>query len=226
MTEVKFCGLTRIEDAEAVNRIRPGYAGFVFWDKSKRNLSKSQAKILRNTLDKDIKTVGVFVDADIDFIVELVSEGIINMIQLHGHEDEKYIECLRGRLRTVLSYKTDGEFKEIAITSDSSGKDVPIIKAFEVKNREDIERADISSADYILLDAGKGEGKTFSWELISGIQRKYFLAGGLECRNAIEAIKSLHPYALDVSSGIETDGVKDAEKMEAFMSAVRSADSE
>ena len=99
--------------------------------------------------------------------------------------------------------------------------DRPIIKAFTVKSTADVLNAKKSSADCVLLDAGKGDGKSFDWSLIQGISRPYFLAGGLDTDNAVRAVRELRPYAVDVSSGIETDGVKDRNKMAEFVSAVR-----
>ncbi len=200
MTGVKFCGIKREEDIEIINSLKPQYVGFVFWEKSKRNVTPEEACRLRQKLDRNIKTVGVFVDADRDFVTRLVTDGIIDLIQLHGNEDEEYIRKLRE--------KTDAS----------------LIKAFEIKGEEDIDRVNNSSADMVLLDAGKGEGMSFSWSLTKRVNRPFFLAGGLSAENAAWAIAHVNPYALDVSSGIETDGVKNKEKMAAFIGAVRRAD--
>ncbi len=192
MTKVKFCGLTKKEDIEAVNRIRPDYIGFVFAKKSRRCVDGDTAAELKALLSEDIKAVGVFVDEEAEKITDLCERKVIDMIQLHGSEDEKYIAGLR-RLTNA-----------------------PIIKAFVAATEDDIKRAELSSADHILLDAGKGDGLTFDWGLLSGIKRPYFLAGGLDPDNVGAAVKMLHPYAVDVSSGIETDGRKDPQKMEKF----------
>ena len=127
--------------------------------------------------------------------------GIVDVVQLHGSEDEEYIKKLR------------------VIT------DKPIIKAFVINTAEDVKRAEQSTADYILLDGGKGSGKVFDWSLLKEIKRPYFLAGGLNTENAAQAVASLKPFAVDVSTGIETDGFKDAEKMTAFVAAVRKGES-
>ncbi len=103
---------------------------------------------------------------------------------------------------------------------------VHVIKAFIVNSAEDVKKAEQSTADYILLDGGKGEGRVFDWSLLKDVKRPYFLAGGLNPQNAAEALRQLHPYAVDVSTGIETDGVKDMEKMTAFAAAVRKEDEE
>ena len=197
MTKVKLCGLSRIQDIEAVNVIKPDYIGFVFARRSKRYVSFQTAKALRNRLDPTIQTVGVFLDETIDNIALTVQLGIVDMIQLHGNENESYLQ----KLRTVT--------------------DKPIIQAFVIGCAEDIRRAEKSTADFILLDGGKGDGRTFDWHFLAQIQRPYFLAGGLNTENVAEAVSCLHPYAVDVSSGVETDGKKDNNKMTAFVSTVR-----
>lgn len=195
---IKFCGLTRPCDVEAVNDLRPDYIGFVFAKKSRRYVSPEQAAELKSLLRPGILAVGVFVDEEIGQITALLSSGVIDLAQLHGGEDETYIERMRERT------------------------DRPIIKAFRVEGEGDIEKAQASAADYVLLDSGGGgTGKAFDRELLARIDRPYFLAGGLDASTVGEAVKRWRPYAVDVSSGIETDGVKDAEKMRRFMEAVR-----
>ena len=137
MTKIKFCGLRREEDIEAVNELRPDYIGFVFAEKSKRFVTRERAAELKRLLSPGIPAVGVFVDAPVDTAAGLLNDGIIDMAQLHGHEDEAYI--------TVLRKQTDRQ----------------IIRAFRVRSREDIPHAEASQADLILLDAGAGDGKTF-----------------------------------------------------------------
>lgn len=200
MTKIKFCGLTRTGDIEAANELKPDYIGFVFWPKSKRAVTAGEAKILKSKLDPSIKAVGVFVDEDIEVVKSLLDGGIIDIAQLHGHEDEDYINGLKK----------------------ASGK--PVIKAFRIRSEEDIRKAEASPADLVLLDAGMGDGVTFDWSLIKNTGRPYFLAGGLDPDNAADAVRTLHPYALDVSSGIETDGLKDTNKMAAFAASVRKED--
>ena len=197
MTEIKLCGLSRQEDITYVNQLLPEYIGFVFYEKSRRNVSYETAKALKAQLDPRIKAVGVFVDAGASFIKRLTDAGVIDLVQLHGNEDEVYIDCLRHMVQ------------------------VPVIKAFKVKSAADIARANESKADYVLLDSGMGTGKTFDWEMIAGMRRRFFLAGGISADNAAGAIAKCHPFALDVSSMIETDGVKDPAKMKAFVAAVR-----
>ena len=197
MTKIKFCGLSQLQDIEAANILQPDYIGFVFAGKSRRYVSPEQAAALKSILRPDIMAVGVFVDAQIEEITQLAERGIIDVIQLHGSEDESYMQRLR-----LLT-------------------DKPIIKAFIINNAQDIQRAEGSSADYILLDGGKGNGRVFDWNLLKQIKRPYFLAGGLTIENAAAAVAGLHPFAVDVSSGIESSGRKDKEKMAAFAAAVR-----
>ncbi|WP_026525917.1 phosphoribosylanthranilate isomerase [Butyrivibrio sp. MB2005] len=196
MTLVKLCGLTREEDIIAANELKPDYIGFVFFEKSKRNISKEKAAVLKKKLDKSIKTVGVFVDAKITFISDLYNEGIIDYAQLHGHEDDDYIRALQD-------------------------KGISVIKAFKVTDESGVLEAENSKADMIMFDAGAGCGETFDWGFLQKVKRPYFLAGGLDTENVTEAVKNLKPYAVDVSSGIETDGKKDPDKMELFVSRVR-----
>lgn len=197
MTKIKLCGLSRQCDIEWANELKPDYIGFIFWSKSKRNVSPERAKELKALLSPDIKAVGVFVDEPIENIAKLLSDNIIDLAQLHGSEDEEYI----ARLRTL--------------------SDKPIIKAFLLKSKEDAKRAEKSTADHILLDSGMGTGKGFDRSLLKNISRPYFLAGGLYPENVADAIETLSPFAVDVSSGIETDNFKDKNKMAAFVKAVR-----
>ena len=197
MTKIKMCGLSRAEDIQAANAIKPDYIGFVFAEISKRKVSALEASKLKSKLDPEIKAVGVFLDDKLDFVASMLNLGIVDVVQLHGSEDEEYIEKVRK------------------ITNK------PIIKAFIIRSEEDVKRAERSTADYILLDGGKGEGRAFDWSLLKEIKRPYFLAGGLNPNNVGDAVKALKPFAVDVSTGIETDGVKDREKMTAFANTVR-----
>jgi len=202
MTKVKMCGIKREEDIFAVNEIRPDYIGFIFFAKSKRYVSPKQADILKKLLDKNIKTVGVFVDEDINTVAKLLNCGTIDVAQLHGNEDDEYIIRLKAETNK------------------------PIIKAFRILSEQDAEYAQKSIADMILLDAGAGDGKVFDWSLVQKVKRPYFLAGGLNPENVRDALQKIQPYALDVSSGIETGGLKDAEKMKIFMDIVRKEEKE
>lgn len=197
MTKIKLCGLTRPYDIEYVNGLLPEYIGFVFAPKSRRYISAENAERLRIILDSRITPVGVFVDEKIETIADLVKREIIDVVQLHGTESDEYI----GSLRKAV--------------------DCPIIKAFCIESENDIISAKNSSADYVLLDSGGGTGTIFDHSLIQGITRPYFLAGGLTCENVRGTIDALRPFAVDASSSLETDGVKDKMKMTAFVKAVR-----
>lgn len=197
MTKIKLCGLTRPCDIEYVNELLPEYIGFVFAPKSRRYISPEKAEVLREHLDDRITPVGVFVDENIEVIADLIKRKIIDIVQLHGNESEKYITGLR---RVI---------------------DCPVIKAFRIESETDIVSANNSSADYVLLDSGGGTGKVFDHSLLKDIARPYFLAGGLTPENVETAIKQLAPFAVDASSSLETDGFKDKIKMTAFVNAVR-----
>lgn len=195
--KIKLCGLTRPSDIETANLLHPDYVGFVFAKKSRRYVSPERMKMLKELLHPDILAVGVFVDEGPESVAAWLSSGIIDIAQLHGGEDETYLKKLRKLT------------------------DKPLIKAFSVKDTGDIEKANDSTADFVLLDAGEGgTGTAFDRELLAGMNRPYFLAGGLDPSTVEEAVKRWRPYAVDVSTGIETDGVKDAEKMQAFVDAV------
>ena len=198
MTKIKLCGLSRPCDIEWANALLPDYIGFVFAQKSKRYVSPERAKALREGLDSNIRAVGVFVNEAPEAVADLLNTGVIDLAQLHGGEDEKYIEALR-RLT-----------------------DKPLIKALRVDSPADLEKARNSSADYVLLDNGAGgTGTAFDWALLKGFDRPYFLAGGLDSGNVRQAVETLRPFAVDVSSGIETNGAKDYMKMTAFVNAAR-----
>ena len=175
----------------------PDFIGFVFASKSKRYVSFDEAEDLRKNLNEGITPVGVFVNEEIDNIEYLVNKNIIGMVQLHGSEDNGYIKELRHRVTC------------------------PIIQAFRIETKQDIIKAEKSEADYIMLDSGGGTGEAFNHLLISDIKRDFFLAGGLDSRNVYEAISKYTPYAVDASSSLETNGIKDKDKMTAFVKAVR-----
>ena len=194
--KIKICGLTREEDIRIVNDVRPDYVGFVFAG-NKRKVDEAQAARLRQLLDENIPAVGVFVDAPIEQIYRLVKAKTVQLVQLHGNEDEDYITAL------------------------NESCNVPVIKAFSVQTKADIEKARESSVSWVLLDNGKGgTGEQFPWELIPSLQRPFFLAGGLSPENVREAA-TYRPYALDVSSGVETNGKKDKDKIRRFVTYVR-----
>lgn len=193
MSKIKICGIKRMPDIEYVNEASPDYIGFVF-AKSPRQVNFEVAAELKKNLDHRIKAVGVFVNAPIKEILALVNAGIIDLIQLHGDEDVHYIEQLKDH------------------TS------VPIIKAVRVQNQQDIIDKQELPYEFLLLDTFQkdvygGSGKTFDWKLIPQLKKPFFLAGGINIENINRAICECHPYCLDVSSSVETDGVKDREKI-------------
>ena len=197
-TKIKICGLTRAQDIRTANALQLDYIGFVFTPKSKRFVAPEQAKQLRRQLAPGIRAVGVFVNAPPEQIAALLADGTINIAQLHGQEDAAYIARLCSLTRA------------------------PIWQAFRIESTEDISRANDSPADLVLLDHGAGgTGERFDWALLHGMVRPFVLAGGLTPQNAAEAIAKARPYAVDTSSGCETNGVKDPAKMLAFVNAVR-----
>ncbi len=198
MVKIKICGIRRLEDIKIVNKYNPDYIGFVFAD-SKRQVSHELASELKSNLDSDIISVGVFVDASPDEIIELFDGGIIEIAQLHGDESEEYINVLKER--------TNNELK--------------IIKAIEMSENKDLQKYDNLNVDYLLLDSGKGSGKTFDWHLIrNDLKKEFFLAGGINSTNITEAVEQFNPYAIDLSSSLETDGFKDEEKIKEIMEVI------
>ena len=191
MAKLKICGVTCEEDIAAVNEVKPDFAGFVIEvEGRRRSISADQVRVLVKGLDKETLPVGVFVDAPAELPISLLRDGTLWAAQLHGNEDEDYIEKIQNM----------------------TGK--PVIKAFSIKTPEDVKRALRSPADYILLDQGKGgTGEAFDWELVPPVRRPFFLAGGIGPENIRQAIGTLHPWAVDMSSSLETDGKKDPAKI-------------
>jgi phosphoribosylanthranilate isomerase len=199
MSKIKICGMQRAEDISAANEALPDFVGFIFVDWERHYITEEQAKEFKKLLSPKIKAVGAFVDAPIEQVIHLMNDNIIDLAQLHGNESDDYV-------REVVK---------------STNK--PVIKAIGVKSKEDIDTILKSSADYILLDTPGGcTGNSFDWSLISSIDRPYFLAGGLNTDNITEAVSRFHPYSVDLSSGAETNKVKDPEKMKLLVQLVRS----
>ncbi len=205
-TKIKICGLKREADIRSVNEARPDYCGFIIHvKKSIRNTTPDQVRTLTKMLSDEIVPVGVFVDEPVETVAGLLKDHAIRAVQLHGHEDEAYIRKLRKC----------GTF--------------PVIQAFRAPSGEDEEEisrwagaVEESSADLVLIDqGGGGTGKTFDWSVAGKIQRPYFLAGGIRVDNVTEALEKLHPWGLDISSGVETDGQKDRDKILAIVSKIR-----
>lgn len=185
--KIKICGLFQEADIDYVNEAKPDYIGFVF-AKSKRQVDYHQAKLLKSKLDSTIKAVGVFVDSDIDKITSLVNDRIIDIVQLHGSEASQYINKLKQHI------------------------DVPVIKAIKVTGSKDLNDLNYPVDYYLLDNQTSGSGKAFDWSLIKELDKPFFLAGGIDLNNLDEAI-SKAGYGIDVSSGVETNGVKDHNKI-------------
>ena len=199
MTRIKICGLTRPEDVRYVNTAKPDWCGFILnFPSSRRNVTPEQARALRAGLDPDIRPVGVFVDRPAEEAAGLLNDGTISAAQLHGQEDEDYVAALRAL---------------------APGKE--IWKAFQISSPADLQRAAAFPADRVLLDSGQGSGRAFDWSLLGDFPRPYLLAGGLTPGNLRDAIRALRPFGVDLSSGVETDGLKDFEKIQAAVAAAR-----
>ena len=201
MTKIKICGLFRPCDIEYVNAVRPDWCGFIVnFPKSLRNRTPDQVRALRRGLAEGVVPVGVFVDQPVEDVAALLNDGTISVAQLHGHEDAAYIAALRA-----------------------AAPGHPVWRAFKVRGPEDLEAAGASPADLVILDNGYGTGETFDWSMAGGVARPFLLAGGLTPENIPDAIRLLHPYGLDISSGVETDKQKDPEKIRAAVAAARKA---
>lgn len=202
MSKIKICGLSRMEDVLAVNEFLPDYTGFVF-SKSKRQVTAEQAQSLKAKLSPKIKAVGVFVNEPVPFVAGLAQKGIIDLVQLHGDEDEAYIQTLKQSVSC------------------------PVIKAVRVQSGEQILKAQRLPCDYLLLDAYSkdaygGTGEAFRWDMIpQNLSKPFFLAGGLNESNISQAVQTVQPYCIDVSSGVETNGHKDKEKIRQIINIVR-----
>jgi len=200
MTLVKLCGLMSPADAAMAADAGADMAGMVMSQGFRRSVTSEEAAIMARAVEGTAVPVGVFVDEPMDSIVMKVRKAGLGMVQLHGSEDASYIEHLKGELG------------------------IPVVKSFrpDRAGRDEIES---SPADLVLLDPGAGTGTAFDWSSLAGIRRRFILAGGLTPGNVASAVSAMHPYAVDVSSGIETDGRKDKDKMKAFVAAVREQDS-
>lgn len=201
MSLVKICGLSRECDIDYANKYKLDYIGFVF-SKSQRQVTPQRAQLLKQRLDNTIKAVGVFVNEPVEFIEELCSKKIIDIVQLHGDEDNEYINRLK-ELTTAV-----------------------IIKAVRVQSSSQVLQSEKLNCDYLLLDAYSkssygGLGETFNWSLIPKLSKPFFLAGGLKAENISKAIQTVKPYCVDLSSGAETNGYKDEEKIKIIIDRVR-----
>ena len=195
--KIKICGLFRDCDIDYVNEAKPDFIGFVF-AKSRRQVSVEWVVAMRPKLRSEIMPVGVFVNEPLANVAKLLKDNTIEMAQLHGDENEHYIQELKS-----LTNK-------------------PIIKAVRVLSHDDIETAQHTAADFLLLDNGSGgTGESFDWSLVSKVKKPFFLAGGLKADNIEQAIVATNPYAVDLSSGVETDGLKDRAKILEIVRSMR-----
>lgn len=204
MTKIKICGLRRIQDVDYVNSCKPDFAGFVFAE-SKRKVTIEQTVELKSHLAKEIIPVGVFVNEQIEKVAKLLNEGIIDIAQLHGDEDKAYISRLRKQMKR--------------------GK---LIKAIRVASMDSLIDCQNIDVDYLLFDTFSfgeygGTGRQFDWNLISGIKKPFFLAGGIDSDNVLKAIKEVQPFGVDVSSAVETNGFKDKEKIIEIVTKVKNS---
>lgn len=215
--KVKMCGISKVETIPSIVEAKPDYMGLVFAP-SKRQVTVDQAKTLVEELHKqytkrynngaeqsnndEIKTVGVFVNETLDNLVTIATEVNLDAVQLHGDEDEAFIQSLKERTN------------------------VEVWKAVQIRSAADAEVWIDSSADMLLFDAYHkdergGTGEVFDWSCLDEFERPFMLAGGIDSTNVARAIRTVRPYGIDISSGIETDGVKDDEKIKAFTNIVR-----
>lgn len=209
--KVKMCGISKVETILAVVEAKPDYMGLVFAP-SKRQVTIDKAKILVEELHKQcinhydtkvVKTVGVFVNETVDNLVTIANEANLDAVQLHGDEDEAFIQSLKERTN------------------------VEVWKAIQIRSAADTEKWIDSSADMLLFDAYHkdergGTGEVFDWSSLDAFERPFMLAGGIDSTNVARAIRTVRPYGIDISSGIETNGVKDDEKITAFTKIVKS----
>lgn len=216
MAKVKICGLKTLADVKIVNRYLPDYVGFVFAH-TKRFVTDEQALAMKRALDKRIQAVGVFVNEPIEHVISLCEHGMIDIVQLHGDETEEYIEDVKGKT------------------------DKPVIKAVRVQNSEQVSNMLTEQADFMLFDTYKkdsygGSGERFPLVILQESLRvqeekgrqiqPYFLAGGLTPENISEVLGTLDCYCVDVSTGVETNGSKDEEKVRTFIEMVRNHSTE
>ena len=204
-TGIKICGLSRLCDIDYVNEAGPDYAGFILhFPRSRRNIDPLKAHELIQGLKPGIRAVGVFVDQPLDTICDTVRTAGLHIIQLHGSEDNDFIRDVR---------------RETGL---------PVWKAFRIRTEEDIREAAECAADMVLLDNGYGTGEAFDWSLVTSgqaaLHRDFILAGGLTPETIPEAVRTMRPLAVDLSSGVETDKVKDRGKIIAAVKAARCCD--
>ena len=199
--KIKICGLRRECDVDFVNSAGVDFVGFVFAG-SKRQVTPAQASVLKKRLSPDIKSVGVFVNESIENIKRICKNGIIDLVQLHGNEDSDFIKTLKNEIN------------------------LPVIKAVKALSKDYIKEEIRNDADFVLLDSFKensfgGTGSIFDWTVVPDIKKPVFLAGGLNINNIKQAVDMVHPFCVDISSGVETDGFKDERKIFEITKLVR-----
>lgn len=246
---IKICGLSRPCDIDFVNEARPDYCGFILgYPKSRRNITVQQLFTLRERLADGVTPVGVFVDAPLEAILPLTRNGTLGAVQLHGNETAEYIRVLKEEcgVPVIKAFR-------ISETGNGSPQDGSQGLAVRMRPRDGsqglsecvrprengshasaggmdaalgvLKEAVKSPADLILLDSGTGSGRTFNWSYAAAVKRPFFLAGGLGPENLASAVASVRPWGVDMSSGVETDGVKDREKILAAVAMARSCSS-
>ncbi|MCH5317325.1 MAG: phosphoribosylanthranilate isomerase [Eubacterium sp.] len=194
MSKIKICGLRREQDIDYVNELKPDFIGFILTTGFRRSITRETAKVLKNRLSKEITAVGVFVNESAEVINSFVAEGIIDIVQLHGNESAEL--CKKINAPVIKFLKCDNGVEEKII-------------AYE------------NAVDYFLFDSGTGTGNTFDWSKIPKTENPFFLAGGLSADNMKKAIEEIKPFAVDLSSSVETDGVKDYEKIKKVTEIVK-----
>ncbi len=201
MVNIKVCGLKRVEDIDMVNEVKPEFVGFVF-AKSTREVRPELAKELIEKLDKDIKAVGVFVNEDPAKVNHIASYCGLDVVQLHGEEDPLYCKRIEYPMWKAIAVKDESSIHKL--------KNYPLVEGFLL--------------DTYSKEVKGGTGKAFNWDIVKDLHKDYkiILAGGLKPENIAEAIQTVHPYCVDVSSGVEKDGVKDQELITKFVENVRS----
>lgn len=204
MTKLKICGIRRMADVELVNKYKPDFAGFIF-AKSPRMITMTQAKEMISNLDDSIIPVGVFVNETIKRTAEIAEYCGLAIIQLHGDEDIEYLKEVRKAAGCI------------------------VWKAFRIKDKDSVEKMPLYNSDGYLADTYTsteygGSGKTFRWDLLDGVSKeKLILAGGLNPNNILDAISAVRPFAVDVNSGVETNGFKDENKIKLLTERLKGA---
>lgn len=232
--KIKICGLRRPEDISYANEVQPDYVGFILTEGFRRSITMEMARELRGLLDPNVKAVGVFVNEPVERIVEFLEGGIIDMAQLHGQESEEdivYIKAATGKpvIKAVRFVKPGDIQAEEQRNAQAEQQNVA-----KMMNRYSVEAWLDSAADYLLFDSGTGTGKIFDWSVLTEVladyggtlPKEFFLAGGISVENMDEAYETVRPYAVDLSSNVETDGAKDLNKMKLAVSMARKHESE